>query len=275
MHAESRAFKIAPGISAGEGAPLFLIAGPCVIESEAHALMMADHLADIAQRYEIPLIFKASFDKANRTSLNSYRGPGLKRGLAILESVKHRTGLPILSDIHEPGQAAPAAEVLDIIQIPAFLSRQTDLIVAAAATGRTINLKKGQFVAPPDMQYALEKARSAGASNVLLTERGTAFGYHDLVVDFRSFAWMRELGAPVIFDATHSVQRPSAATGKSGGSPLFVQPLARAAVAFGIDGLFLEVHDSPEKALSDASCMIDLNELEELLTGLTTRKRNP
>jgi 2-dehydro-3-deoxyphosphooctonate aldolase (KDO 8-P synthase) len=242
----------------GRGQPLVLIAGPCVIESDQHVHRMAAAIRDIAG----PFVFKASFDKANRTSPRAFRGPGLKEGLRILAGVK-AAGHTILTDIHEPAQAGPAAEVADILQIPAFLCRQTDLLVEAGRTGRIVNIKKGQFVAPEDMRHAADKVASTGNSKILLTERGTSFGYHNLVVDMRSLAIMREFGWPVVFDATHSVQLPSAGQA-SGGRPEFIEPLARAAVAVGIGALFLEVHDAPERALSDGANALRLELLPEL-----------
>ena len=247
------------------GQPLVLIAGPCVIESEDHVHRMARAIGDIVG----PFVFKASFDKANRTSLSGYRGPGLREGLRILAGVK-RAGYSILTDIHEPAQAAPAAEVADILQIPAFLCRQTDLLLEAGRTGRIVNIKKGQFVAPQDIARAAEKVASTGNSQVLLTERGSSFGYHNLVVDMRGLKIMRDLGWPVIFDATHSVQLPSGAGGASGGQPQFIEPLARAAVAVGIDGLFVEVHDAPERALSDGANALRLDLLPEFWRRLRT-----
>lgn len=240
------------------GAPLFLIAGPCVIESEEHVQFLA---REIRQRVG-PFIFKASFDKANRSSAGSYRGPGLTEGLRILAGVK-ALGLPVLTDIHTPDQAAPTAEVADILQIPAFLCRQTDLLVEAGRTGRVVNIKKGQFVAPQDMRYAAEKVASTGNGKLLLTERGASFGYQNLVVDMRGLVIMKELGYPVVFDATHSVQLPGAGGGASGGQPQFIAPLARAAVAAGADGIFVEVHEAPERALSDGANALRLDHLEE------------
>jgi len=233
-------------ISFGGGRPIALIAGPCVIESELHVHFMADAIREIIG----PFVFKASFDKANRTSLGAYRGPGLKEGLRILAGVK-AAGHAILTDIHEPSQAAPAAEVADILQIPAFLCRQTDLLVEAGRTGRPVNIKKGQFVAPHDIQRAAEKVASTGNNKVVLTERGSSFGYNNLVVDMRGLKIMHDSGWPVIFDATHSVQLPSGSGGASGGQPEFIEPLSRAAVAVGVDGIFVEVHDRPDQALSD------------------------
>ncbi len=243
---------------------MLLIAGPCVIESEEHCRFMARSIQEIAGEY----IFKASFDKANRTRVDSYRGPGLKEGLRILAAVKQETGLEILTDIHTPEQAGPAAEVADILQIPAFLCRQTDLLVEAGRTGKVVNIKKGQFVAPQDMQYSVDKVRSTGNEKVILTERGTTFGYGNLVVDMRSLVVMRQIGVPIVFDATHSVQLPSAAAGVSGGQPEFIEPLARAAVAVGVDGIFVEVHDHPEQALSDGANALRLNLLPNFLQTL-------
>jgi 2-dehydro-3-deoxyphosphooctonate aldolase (KDO 8-P synthase) len=242
----------------GGGRPLVLIAGPCVIESEEHVHLMARAIGEIAG----PFVFKASFDKANRTSLSGSRGPGLREGLRILAGVK-REGYSILTDIHEPDQAEPVAEVADILQIPAFLCRQTDLLLAAGRTGRIVNIKKGQFVAPHDIAHAAEKVASTGNSQVLLTERGSSFGYNNLVVDMRGLKIMRDLGWPVVFDATHSVQLPSAGGAASSGQPQFIEPLARAAVAVGIDGLFVEVHDAPERALSDGANALRLDLLPE------------
>jgi len=238
----------------GDGAPIALIAGPCVIESEEHVHFMAEAIGRIAG----PFVFKASFDKANRTSLPAYRGPGLKEGLRILAGVK-AAGHAILTDIHEPAQAAPAAEVADVLQIPAFLCRQTDLLVEAGRTGRIVNIKKGQFVAPQDIHHAADKVASTGNQRILLTERGSSYGYNNLVVDMRGLAIMRESGWPVVFDATHSVQLPSGSGGVSGGQPQFIEPLARAAVAAGVDGIFVEVHDRPENALSDGANALRLS----------------
>ncbi|NPA48749.1 MAG: 3-deoxy-8-phosphooctulonate synthase [Thermodesulfobacteria bacterium] len=251
----------------GKGTPL-LIAGPCVLESLDLALECARFMKEAAKRHGFSYVFKASFDKANRTSLKSYRGPGLRAGLEMLARVKEEARVPVTSDIHESWQAEPAAEVLDLIQIPAFLCRQTDLIVAAARTGKPLNIKKGQFVAPWDMYFAVEKARAAGAKGVLLTERGYTFGYRNLVVDMRAFPIMRDFGVPVIFDATHSVQLPGGAGGASGGQREFVPPLARAAVAAGVDGIFMEVHPEPEKALCDGPNSLPLPEAEALLEVL-------
>jgi 2-dehydro-3-deoxyphosphooctonate aldolase (KDO 8-P synthase) len=262
---DSREFEIGP-VHVGAGR-LFLIAGPCVIESETHVRTMADAIQRVTSDLGVPYIFKASYDKANRTSVTSFRGPGLVEGTAILRRLAETTGLPVLTDVHEPGHCAIAAEGADVLQIPAFLCRQTDLLVAAGKTGRAINVKKGQFVAPGDMKHAVEKVASTGNARVFLTERGASFGYHNLVVDMRSLAIMRKL-APVVFDGTHSVQMPSAANGVSGGQPEFIPLLARAAVAAGIDGLFLEVHDNPAEAKSDGANALDLKNLRPLLETL-------
>ena len=244
---------------------MFLIAGPCVIESESHATELAEHLATVSTEEGVPLIFKASYDKANRSSLSSYRGPGLKEGLRILAGIKKRTGLPILTDIHEVDQVGPAAEICDMLQVPAFLSRQTDLLLAAGRSGRAVNIKKGQFLSPWDIAHAVEKVVSTGNEKIVLTERGASFGYQNLVVDMRSFPIMRKLGYPVVFDVTHSVQLPGGAGKSSGGQPEFIEPLARAATAVGVDGVFLEVHEIPAKALSDGSNALPLAELRPLL----------
>jgi 2-dehydro-3-deoxyphosphooctonate aldolase (KDO 8-P synthase) len=252
-------------ISFGAKAPLFLIAGPCVIESEAHATSVAERLAEIASAIKVPLIFKASYDKANRSSVSSYRGPGLKEGLAILARIKKKTGLPILTDVHDVAHVAPAAEVCDVLQIPAFLSRQTDLLVAVGRSGRVANIKKGQFLSPWDISNAAEKVASTGNQKIILTERGSSFGYQNLVVDMRSFPIMRKLGYPVVFDVTHSVQLPGGEGKSSGGQPEFIEPLARAGTAIGADGLFLEVHDNPAKALSDGTNALALGKLQPML----------
>ncbi len=261
----SQSFEIGP-VRVGDG-QLVLIAGPCVIESETHVRTMADAIQRIAGDLGVPYIFKASYDKANRTSVKSFRGPGLVEGTKILGRLAKATGLPILTDVHEPGQCEVAAEAVDVLQIPAFLCRQTDLLVAAGKTGRAVNIKKGQFVAPWDMAHPVEKVRSTGNERIFLTERGASFGYNNLVVDFRSLPVMRKL-APVVFDGTHSVQQPSAANGVSGGQPEFIPLLARAAVAAGIDGLFLEVHGDPAHAKSDGANALDLKLLKPLLETL-------
>lgn len=252
----------------GAGEPLFLIAGPCVIESETHLRMMAERVAKIAADAGVPLVFKASFDKANRSSMNAFRGPGLKEGLRILGKIKSDLKLPILTDIHEASQAAPVAEVADILQIPAFLARQTDLLVAAGKTGRVVNAKKPQFVSPADMKNVIEKVSSTGNANIILTERGSSFGYHNLVVDFRGIPQMKRLGYPVVFDATHSVQLPGGQGHSSGGQPEFIEPLARAAVAADVDGLFIETHNNPAEALSDGANALPLDQLAGLLSRL-------
>ena len=261
----SNSFEIGP-VQVG-GGQLFLIAGPCVIEGEAHVRTMADALQRITADLRIPFIFKASYDKANRTSVKSFRGPGLKEGVRILGRLARDTGLPVLTDVHEPSHCEIAAEAVDVLQIPAFLCRQTDLLVAAGKTGRAVNIKKGQFVAPWDMAHPVEKVRSTGNERVFLTERGASFGYNTLVVDYRSLPVMRRM-APVVFDGTHSVQQPSAADGVSGGQPEFIPLLARAAVAAGVDGLFLEVHDDPANAKSDGANALDLKLLKSLLENL-------
>lgn len=253
------------------GGDLFLIAGPCVIESEEHALHMAQSIAVIARAKKLPYIFKASYDKANRTSMRSFRGPGLQEGLRILAKLRESVGVPVLTDVHEAADIPRVAEAVDVIQIPAFLCRQTDLLVAAGKSGRAVNVKKGQFVSPWDMRHAVEKVREAGGERVFLTERGASFGYNNLVVDMRSLAIMREF-APVVFDATHSVQLPSAAEGNgvasSGGQPEFIPLLSRAAVAAGVDGIFVEVHDNPAQAKSDGANALDLKLLPEVLDQL-------
>ncbi len=258
----------AGSVTLGGGSPLALIAGPCVIESDSHATMIAESLAKIAGRIGIPLIFKASYDKANRTSLRSFRGPGLREGLKVLAAIRKRVGVPILTDIHEANQAGPAGEVADVLQIPAFLSRQTDLIVAAAKTGRTINLKKGQFLAPADMKHAIEKVTASGNSQVFVTERGFSFGYNNLVVDMRAFPMLRSLGWPVVYDATHSLQLPGGGDGVTAGQAEYIEPLAAAAVAAGVDGVFVEVHEDPPRARSDAQNALALDRVEGLLRHL-------
>jgi 2-dehydro-3-deoxyphosphooctonate aldolase (KDO 8-P synthase) len=252
----------------GSGKPLFLIAGPCVIESEAHARKMAEGIAKIAADADVPYIFKASYDKANRSSVKSFRGPGLKEGLRILGKIKSDLNLPILTDIHDAGQADPVSEVCDILQIPAFLSRQTDLLVAAARTGRVVNVKKGQFLSPWDMTNVVDKIAAAGNNRIVVTERGASFGYQNLVVDIRSFPILQKLGYPVVFDVTHSVQLPGGQGHASGGQPEFIEPLARAGVAAGVDGIFLETHDNPAAALSDGANALPLLQLPPLLSRL-------
>jgi 2-dehydro-3-deoxyphosphooctonate aldolase (KDO 8-P synthase) len=259
--------RITEQVHIGTGAPLALIAGPCVIESEQHVNFLAGELQALAKRLGAPFIFKASFDKANRSSVASYRGPGLREGLRILKGVRDR-GIAVLTDIHEPAQAGPVSEVADILQIPAFLCRQTDLLVEAGRAGRAVNIKKGQFVSPADMRMATEKVASTGNERIILTERGSSFGYHNLVVDMRGFSIMRDLGYPVVFDATHSVQLPGAAGTVSGGEPQFIEPLSRAAVAAGADAVFVEVHEAPERALSDGANALRLDGLEVLFAKL-------
>lgn len=249
----------------GHGAPFFFIAGPCVIESERHAMMIAERLAAVAREMRVPLIFKASYDKANRSSIASFRGPGIKEGLRILGEIKKRFALPILTDVHDVAQVAPAAEICDVIQIPAFLCRQTDLLVAAGKSGCAVNIKKGQFVSPWEMGNAVEKIASTGNRKIIVTERGASFGYQNLVVDMRSFPILRNLGYPVVFDVTHSVQLPGGEGKSSGGQPEFIEPLARAGVAAGADGLFTEVHDNPAKALSDGMNALPLEQFRPLV----------
>ncbi|MGH7413004.1 MAG: 3-deoxy-8-phosphooctulonate synthase [Candidatus Rokuibacteriota bacterium] len=258
----------------GGGAPLALIGGPCAIENEKHALMVAERVQRITRDAGVPFIYKSSYDKANRSSVRSYRGPGLTEGLRILQKVKDETGLAVLSDVHDVSEVAPAAEVLDVLQVPAFLCRQTDLIIACAKSGRPVNVKKGQFVAPRDMSNVVEKVRSAGSEDLLLTERGSSFGYNNLIVDFRGLPIMRAFGYPVVFDATHSVQVPGGQGDRSGGERQYVQALARAAVAVGVDALFMEMHEDPDRtledgrALSDGPNMLRLDDLPRLLEEL-------
>ncbi len=252
----------------GQGQPLLLIAGPCVIENLDLTLSIADRLRAITRDLPVQLVFKASFDKANRTSATAFRGVGLEEGLRVLDQVRQKVGLPVTTDIHESHQAAPTAEVCELLQIPAFLARQTDLLVAAAATGRAVNVKKGQFLAPWDMRHAVSKLEAAGCSNVLLTERGTFFGYGRLVNDMRALPQMRELGVPVVFDATHSVQEPGGLGSATGGNRAMVEPLARAAVAVGIDGLFFETHPDPDRSPSDGPNMVPLDRVGGLLARL-------
>lgn len=255
-------------IAIGGGSPFVLIAGPCVIESEPHATDLAGQIADIARRARVPFIFKASYDKANRTSGRSFRGPGLDEGLGVLAAIKSRWHVPILTDIHEPAHAGPAANVADVLQIPAFLCRQTDLLVAAAKTGRIVNIKKGQFLAPDDVTHAVAKVVDAGNPRVMVTERGTSFGYHNLVVDMRVFPTIRAQGVPVVFDVTHSLQLPGGGDGVTAGQAEFIEPLASAGVAAGVDGVFLEVHEHPARAKSDAQNALRLDLLEPLLLRL-------
>jgi 2-dehydro-3-deoxyphosphooctonate aldolase (KDO 8-P synthase) len=256
------------GLTMGGGNPLVLIAGPCVIESQSHAVDTALAIRDIAERAAVQYVFKVSYDKANRTSGKSFRGPGLQEGMRILAHVRAAAGVPILTDIHEPSHATRAAEVADILQIPAFLSRQTDLVLAAARTGRVVNIKKGQFLAPADMRHAIDKVVSAGNTRVMVTERGFTFGYNNLVVDMRAFPILRSLGYPVVYDVTHSLQLPGAGDGVTAGLAEFIEPMASAGVAAGIDGVFLEVHERPEVAKSDAQNALRLDRLETLLRRL-------
>jgi 2-dehydro-3-deoxyphosphooctonate aldolase (KDO 8-P synthase) len=256
-------------ITVGGGEPLAFIIGPCVIESASHAMDMALAITEIASRCRVPIVFKASYDKANRTSRTSFRGPGLDAGLRVLADVKSRTGLPVLTDIHEPAHAAIAANGVDVLQIPAFLSRQTDLVVAAARTGKAVNVKKGQFMAPRDMRHVIAKITAEGNESVLVTERGVSFGYNNLVVDMRSFPILRELGFPVVFDVTHSLQLPGAGDGVTAGLAEYIEPLACAGVAAGVDAVFLETHDNPSRARSDASNALRLDRVEALIRRLT------
>jgi 2-dehydro-3-deoxyphosphooctonate aldolase (KDO 8-P synthase) len=269
----SKEFDIGPGVRIGGSQPLFLIAGPCVIESRDHARLMARELKAICRELGLPFVFKASFDKANRSSIRSYRGPGLQEGLKILRGIREEFSVPVLSDVHETGQVALAAEVLDIIQIPAFLCRQTDLILEAAQTGKPLNLKKGQFLAPEDMRNAVDKVLSRGNDRIILTERGTSFGYHNLVMDVRSIPVLKSFGFPVALDASHSVQRPAGLGSASGGDAEFIPFLAKAGVSVGADGIFIEVHDDPAKALSDGPNSLKLRDLKGLLTTLLAIRR--
>ncbi|HVB29424.1 MAG TPA: 3-deoxy-8-phosphooctulonate synthase [Terriglobia bacterium] len=260
------------GFSLAQGSPLFLIAGPCVIESERHALLMARRLSAAARRLGIPYLFKASFDKANRTSAKSYRGPGLERGLQILARIRKEVGVPVLTDVHDAGQVAAVAEVCDVLQIPAFLCRQTDLLEAAGRSRAAVNIKKGQFMAPWEMRNAVEKIERAGNRRILITERGSTFGYNNLVVDMRGLAVMRDWGYPVVLDCTHSLQLPGGEGTRSGGQPQFIETLARAGVAAGADGVFMEVHDHPEKALSDGTTALNLRSFAPLAGRLRDLK---
>ncbi len=268
-------------VTIGGGAPLALIGGPCAIENDKHALMMAERLQRVTASAGVPFIYKSSYDKANRSSVHSYRGPGLVEGLRILQKVKDETGLAVLSDVHDVSEVAPAAAVLDVLQVPAFLCRQTDLIVACARSGRPVNVKKGQFVAPRDMMNVVEKVRWAGSEDLLLTERGTSFGYNNLIVDFRGLPIMRGFGYPVVFDATHSVQLPGGQGDRSGGERQYVQALARAAVAVGVDALFMEIHEDPDRTLedgrplSDGPNMLRLDDLPRLLDEIRAIAAGP
>ncbi len=264
------AVEIVPGLCVGPGCPLAVIAGPCVIESFDLCIEIAAQMKALCAELHVPYIFKASFDKANRTSAGSFRGPGLPEGLDILRAVRQQAGVPVLTDVHETGQVAEVAAAVDVLQIPAFLCRQTDLLVEAGRSGRAVNVKKGQFMAPQDMRPAVEKIHATGNRRVLLTERGTTFGYHNLVVDMRGLAIMRRLGVPVVFDATHSVQLPGGQGGSSGGQREFVAPLARAAAAVGIDALFLEVHPEPARARSDGPNSLNFDMARQVLTSVVT-----
>lgn len=268
MPTASRRIAIAPGVEAGGGGALLVVAGPCVLESEDHAVRMAREISSVCASLGLPYVFKASFDKANRSSGASFRGPGLEKGLDILRTVRREAGVPVLSDVHETGQVDRAAEVLDVLQIPALLCRQTDLVVAAARTLKPLNIKKGQFLAPADMRNVCDKALGAGNGRVLLTERGTSFGYNNLVFDVRSIPIMRDLGHPVLIDASHAVQKPGGEGTRSGGEVRFIPHIAKAGVAAGADGVFLEVHDDPARALSDKSNSLNLNDLKGLLAAL-------
>jgi len=273
MRTATKEISISPGLKIGGAGGFFLIAGPCVIESRDHCFSLARRLKTLCGRLGVPFIFKASFDKANRSSLRSFRGPGLEKGLEILGEIKRRLGIPVLSDLHETDQVERAAEVLDVIQIPAFLCRQTDLLLAAAQTQKPINIKKGQFLSPHDMKNAVEKIESRGNKKIILTERGTMFGYNNLVVDLRSIPSMKAWGYPVVIDASHSVQKPGGQGAASGGDREFIPALAKAGISVGADGVFLEVHDNPAAALSDKDNSLKLNELEELLKALLRLKK--
>ena len=255
-------------LSLGTGAPLFVIAGPCVIESERHALKIARELGKTCRELGLQLIFKASYDKANRTSVDSYRGPGLQTGLEVLRHIKDKTGLPVLTDVHEVSQVEETAKVCDVIQIPAFLSRQTDLLVAAGRSGAVVNIKKGQFLSPWDMRHAIEKVAGTGNHKIIVTERGSSFGYNNLVVDMRGLAVMRDFGYPVVLDVTHSLQLPGGEGARSGGQPQYIETLARAGVAAGVDGVFMEVHENPAKALSDGANALRLRRFKPLVKML-------
>ena len=268
----TRAVRVG-GTIFGAGHPFVLIAGPCVVEDDSHPFFMAEQIRAITREVDVPFIFKASFDKANRTSVDSFRGPGLEQGLAVLAEVRRKLDLPVTTDVHEPQQADAVADVVDLLQIPAFLCRQTDLILACAGTGKPVNIKKGQFLAPWDMAHTAQKARAAGNEDVLLTERGTSFGYNNLVVDMRGFSVMRETGCPVVFDVTHSLQLPGGAGKSSGGESRFIAELASAGVAAGVDGVFMEVHDRPEKARSDGPNSCPLDELSSILKRLKAIER--
>jgi 2-dehydro-3-deoxyphosphooctonate aldolase (KDO 8-P synthase) len=269
----SRVLARIGGHEVGDGRPLLLIAGPCVMEDAAHALVHARKVKALAAKHGVPVVFKASFDKANRSSGKSFRGPGLEKGLAAFEEVKRETGLPCLTDIHEPWQAEPAGRVVDVLQVPAFLCRQTDLLLACARHGKSVNVKKGQFLAPKEMRHAIAKCREEGNEQIMLTERGTTFGYGNLVVDMRALVQMRELGVPVCMDATHSVQMPGSGGDTTGGDRAFVAPLSRAAAAVGIDSLFIEIHEDPSKAKSDGPNSLDFGLADEVLAQVLAVRR--
>jgi 2-dehydro-3-deoxyphosphooctonate aldolase (KDO 8-P synthase) len=269
----SRILSRIGGFEVGDGRPLLLIAGPCVMEDAAHALAHARRVKVLAAKHGLPVIFKASFDKANRSSGKSFRGPGLEKGLAAFAEVKRETGLPCLTDVHEPSQAEPAGRVVDVLQVPAFLCRQTDLVLACARHGKAVNVKKGQFLAPKDMRHAIAKCREAGNEQILLTERGSSFGYGNLVVDMRGLVQMRELGVPVCMDATHSVQMPGSGGDTTGGDRQFVAPLARAAAAVGIDALFLEIHEDPSAAKSDGPNSLDFEMADRVIAEVLAVRR--
>jgi 2-dehydro-3-deoxyphosphooctonate aldolase (KDO 8-P synthase) len=273
MRTDSRDIRISPGVRIGRPGTFFLIAGPCVIESRDRTFRLARRLKSICAKLDVPFIFKASFDKANRSSIRSYRGPGLDRGLKILAEIKAELDIPVLSDVHETAQVVKAAEVLDVIQIPAFLCRQTDLLLAAARTQKPVNVKKGQFLSPYDMKNAVEKIESQGNRKIILTERGTMLGYNNLVVDIRSIPIMKKWGYPVVIDASHSVQRPGGLGSSSGGDREFIPVIARAAMSAGADGVFLEVHDDPKAALSDKENALDIKDLKDLLEALLRLKK--
>ncbi len=268
----TRSIRITDDIAFGGDNPPLFIAGPCVIESREHVLRMAHTLKKLRDELKINLVFKSSFDKANRTSIESFRGPGLKKGMEILRAVREETGLPLLSDIHEPQQAAPAAEVLDILQIPAFLCRQTDLVAAAARTGKAVGVKKGQFLSPEEAKNILDKGDEVGNARIFITERGSSFGYQNLIVDMRSFPIIRGFGAPVVYDITHSMQRPGGEGKQTGGTPQFARPLARAAAAAGADGFFMEVHDNPPEALSDRATQLRPEAAREIIEDILTMR---
>ncbi len=273
MNTEPKEINIGEKIKIGGSQPLFLFGGPCVLESEDHAISLATQIFAVCQTLDIPYVFKASYDKANRSSLDSYRGPGYPGGLQVLDNIKNKLGIPVLSDVHETAQVEKAAQVLDVIQIPAFLCRQTDLLIEAARTGKPINIKKGQFLAPHDMKNIVKKILSQGNDNIILTERGTSFGYNNLVFDVRSIPIMKDLGFPVVIDASHSVQKPGGEGAYSGGESEFIPHIAAAGIAAGADGVFLEIHDDPPKALSDGLNSLHINNLRDVLSSLLRIKK--